>query len=493
MSKFVVGVSTLLVGLAVGYFLSGGKNNSTEEVSPAEDQPLYWVAPMDANYKRDKPGLSPMGMDLVPVYPEDLSGGGSPGTVSISPEVVNNLGVRTESVLFSPLQGIIKTVGYVSFDQEKMVDVHSRIAGWVESVSIYEEGEYVEKGQLLYEMYSPELVNAQEEYLVARKNGNRYLSQASQGKLQALGVPAVFIEQLKKQRKAMDRVPVYAMHSGYVSQLNVRQGMYIKPTTKLLSLGSLDEVWVTADIFERQANLVSVGDQVEMTLDYLPGQNWLGNVDYIYPSLDDKTRSLQVRIRFDNPDLSLKPDMFARLALRTQATEPMLNVPSSSVIVTGSQTRVVVALGEGRYKSVEVKTGPRFADRTAILEGVLPEDWVVTSAQFLLDSESSISSDFLRMTPPSVGLIDEVWTQAQIREVNTDRRLVVLEHGAIREWKQSSMVMEVPASDTLDLSFLAEGSVIQVLLKGANMSELQLTDYILPRPKAPGSLPGADL
>jgi Cu(I)/Ag(I) efflux system membrane fusion protein len=170
-------VIALLMGLSGGYYFALAQvETKGGEVAAEDDKPLYWVAPMDANYQRDKPGLSPMGMELVPVYAADLAIGDSPGTVSINPEVVNNLGVRTEPVLFSPLQSVLHTVGYVSFDQERMSDVHSRIEGWVGSVSVHEEGEYVEKGQLLYRVYSPELLNAQEEFLIANKSGNRFFT-----------------------------------------------------------------------------------------------------------------------------------------------------------------------------------------------------------------------------------------------------------------------------------------------------------------------------
>ena len=143
MNKYLLTMSALLIGAGAGYYLSQGSGSSSSEM--AEDQPLYWVAPMDPNFKKDKPGLSPMGMDLVPVYAEDLAGGGSPGTVSISPEVINNLGVRTAPVLFSPLQPVLQTVGYIGYDEEQMVDVHSRVQGWIEKLHLKTEGEAVKK------------------------------------------------------------------------------------------------------------------------------------------------------------------------------------------------------------------------------------------------------------------------------------------------------------------------------------------------------------
>ena len=489
MNKYFLTMSALLIGAGAGYYLSQGSGSSSAEM--AEDQPLYWVAPMDPNFKKDKPGLSPMGMDLVPVYAEDLAGGGSPGTVSISPEVINNLGVRTAPVLFSPLQPVLQTVGYIGYDEEQMVDVHSRVQGWIEKLYLKTEGEAVEKGSLLYEIYSPELVNAQEEYLAALQSGNRFLRNASLSKLNALGVTDAVIKQIAKTRKALQLIPVYASQSGVVTRLNVRQGMYIKPATTVMSLASLDQVWVTAELFEHQSGQVSVGDTASMTLDYLPGRQWQGKVDYIYPSLNKKTRTAQIRLRFDNGDDALKPEMFARINIQPQETAANLNVPAEAVIITGTQKRVVVALGEGRFKSVEVATGKRSGDRIAILSGLQPEDQVVVSAQFMLDSESSINSDFLRMTPPTMGIVEEVWVQAEVKELNVSERLITLSHGDIREWQQGSMTMEIPVDDALDLSALSAGMQVQVLLKGANMGELKLTDFILPRPKAPAPTGGS--
>jgi Cu(I)/Ag(I) efflux system membrane fusion protein len=487
MNKFILTTAALMIGAAGGYYLPGQLNPAGEMGSGAKDpnEPLYWVAPMDPNYKRDKPGLSPMGMDLVPVYEEDLAGGDSPGTVSIDPVVENNLGVRTAPVWFSPLQANISTVGYVGYDEEQQQDVHSRIAGWLEVLHVKADGEFVEKGALLYEIYSPELVTAQEEYLTAVRSGNRYLRKASAEKLVALGVPEAVISQLRKTGKALKSIPFYAPRAGYVSMLNVRQGMYIKPATRVMRIGALDQVWVIAELFERQAAQIREGDSARMQLDFQPGRFWGGNVDYIYPSLNEKTRTLRVRLRFDNPDMELKPGMFARVDLLAQPTGEVLNIPSSALIETGDSQRAVVALGEGKYKSVEVKTGARIGERVAILDGLYPEDRVVTSAQFMLDSESAISSDFLRMTPPMMGLIEETWAQAEVRELDSDSRKVVIKHASIRMWKQPEMVMEVPVDDAVDFNLLQPGNKVQVLLNGADMGELKITDVILPQPKAP--------
>lgn len=490
MNKGLIAVIALGVGAAVGYWAPQQAVSETGMDAGGESKPLYWVAPMDPNFKRDKPGLSPMGMDLVPVYPEDLAGGDSPGMISIQPEVVNNLGVRTEPVIFSPMQEHLSTVGYLGFDQEQLVDVHSRVSGWVEKLAVSTEGDAVEKGQLLYEIYSPELVTAQEEYLAALQSGNRYLRRASETKLKSLGVDETIFTKLKAEKRSLNRLPVYAPQGGYISQLNVRQGMFIKPASKLMRIGPLDQIWATAELFERQAGQVSIGDQAEMRLDFLPGKSWRGRVDYIYPLLDQTTRTLKVRLRFENQDLQLKPEMFARIEIETSATEPVLNVPAAALITTGDQHRVVVDLGEGRYKSVEVLPGKQMNGRVAIHQGLYPQDPVVVSAQFMIDSESSISSDFLRMTPPKMGLVEEVWVAAEVRSVDSEKRTVVLDHAEIPEWKQPEMVMEVPVDSALDMDVFTNHKNLQVLLNGANMGDLKLTDYVLPLPKAPGSLPG---
>lgn len=490
MNKFLLTSVALLIGAAGGYlapqYLGMNSGMGTGADVPAADEPLYWVAPMDPNFQRDKPGLSPMGMDLVPVYAEDLSGSGdSPGTVSINPQVENNLGVRTAPVAFSPLQETINTVGYVGYDEERQIHVHSRISGWLEVLHVQADGEYVEKGAPLYEIYSPELVNAQEEYVTAVRSGNRYLRDASRAKLGALGVPEQAIATLRKTRKVLNSIPFYAPQSGFVSLLNVRQGMFVKPATRVMSIGALDQVWVTAELFERQAAQINVGDPARMKLDFLPERFWGGTVDYIYPTLNEKTRTVQVRLRFDNADMALKPGMFAQVDVQAQPTADTLNVPSSAVIITGTQKRVVVALGDGKYKSVIVNTGARLGNRTAIVEGLYPDDQVVVSAQFMLDSESSISSDFLRMTPPTMGRIEETWVQAEVRDMDREGRKVVVQHAPIRPWKQPAMLMEVMVDETVDLDLLQPGRDVQILLNGGNMRELKVVDVVLPQPKAP--------
>lgn len=370
--------------------------STTNEIATAEKKPLYWVAPMDANYKRDKPGKSPMGMDLVPVFDNAGSDAGV-GTLKISPEVVNNLGVRIATAKYQHLNSQIKTVGYVKYDEDQLVHIHPRVEGWIEKLYVKAEGDPVQENQPLYEIYSPELVNAQEELLLALDRNNPRLIHAADDRLQALQLPLRAIKELKKSKLVKQSITFYAPQSGVIDNLNIREGFFVKPGTTLMSIGKLDPVWVEAEVFERQASVVAVGIPVTMTLDYLPGTEWQGKVDYVYPTLNAKTRTVKVRLRFDNKNLTLKPNMFAQVVIHAENQQDSLLVPKESVIRTGSSDRVVLALGEGRFKSINVKVG-RYDDQFAeILSGLEAGENVVSSAQFLLDSESSKTSDFKRM------------------------------------------------------------------------------------------------
>ena len=194
-----------------------------------EPQPLYWVAPMDPNYRRDEPGKSPMGMDLVPVYEESTGGNEGPGTISISPNVVNNLGVRTASVQRRSLHVPIRTVGYVQYNEDTLIHIHPRVEGWVDTLHVKASGEYVKKGEPLYSLYSPELVNAQEELLIAMRRGSDDLINAARSRLDALQMPNEAIQSLISSKKVRQTITFSAPQTGFVDNLNIREGFFIKP------------------------------------------------------------------------------------------------------------------------------------------------------------------------------------------------------------------------------------------------------------------------
>jgi Cu(I)/Ag(I) efflux system membrane fusion protein len=359
-----------------------------------EKKILYWVAPMDPNYQRDKPGKSPMGMDLVPVYADDNNKG---GVVSIKPEIVQNLGVRTAVAERTRLWRGIDTVGYIDFDESKVSHIHLRTEGWIENLTVQSEGERVKKDDFLFDLYSPKLVNAQEELVTAIASGSKSLIRASKERLSALGVSDKQIAQLQNDKKILQKISIYASQDGVVSSLSVREGMFVEPSMRVMSLGDLSSIWVLAEVFERQAHWVKVGQEAEVTLSYIPGQVWQGKVEYIYPSLDPKTRTLKVRLRFDNPDEGLKPNMYASVRIFGGPKEDIIVIPLEGLIRTGRDERVIVEVGEGEFEARNVVAGIESGDYVEIQRGIDEGDRVVVSGQFLIDSEASMRASLMRM------------------------------------------------------------------------------------------------
>ena len=441
-----------------------GVENPSGVNAKQEKQPLYWVAPMDPNYRRDQPGQSPMGMDLIPVYDDADTGQSEAGIVTVSPHVVNNLGVRTTKVKLGTLRTAITTVGYVQYDEDQLVHVHPRVEGWVEKLYVKAAGDPVEKGQPLYTLYSPQLVNAQEELVLAVNRDNKRLIAAAENRLKALQIDDAMIIELKRKRTVNQTLTFYAPQSGVVDNLNIREGFFVKPGTTLMSVGTLEDVWVEAEVFERQAALVKVGLPVSMTLDYLPGQRWQGKVDYVYPTLDPKTRTVRVRLRFANPEGQLKPNMFAQVAIQARAKNEALIIPREAVIRTGTQDRVVLALGEGRFKSVAVKLGHIAEDYVEVSSGVGEGETIVTSAQFLLDSESSKTSGLVRLhsigdSPPAQNPLS-ARAVGTINHIDKERRILNISRDPIEKWNRPAMTMDFLAADNLDIDSMAEGSRI---------------------------------
>jgi Cu(I)/Ag(I) efflux system membrane fusion protein len=397
LTLFLLAGTALLVGFILGRLGSdGGAESPAVGLDRGEEREiLYWVAPMDPSFRRDAPGKSPMGMDLVPVYADTVNG--QPGVVAIDPAVVSNLGVRTSPAEFGPLPRRIETVGYIGYDEDTLAHVHTRVDGWIENLVTTTAGDPVEHGQLLFEFFSPTLVNAQQEYLAARRSGNPTLLSASRDRLLSLGVSDSEIDRLDTERQVSERVKVFAEKDGVVAMLGVREGIYVTPATDIMSIAELDTVWVTAEVFERQSAWAEQGQHAMVAVDYLPGRMWHGEVDYVYPELDADTRTLKVRLRFDNESRELRPNMFARVTILGEQTGEVVHVPREALIRGGAVDRVVIDMGGGRFRAQPVRVGIESGDRVAILEGVSASDRVVVSGQFLIDSESNIESALSRL------------------------------------------------------------------------------------------------
>ncbi len=446
-----------------------------------ERKVAYWVAPMDPSYRRNKPGKSPMGMDLTPVYDDGEDG----NVVRINPAVVNNLGVRTAEVQQGRLGRLINTVGYVSYDESKLSHVHARTDGWIEKLYVNSEGEEVNKGDILYKLYSPTLVNAQEEYLQSMRSGNKILLAASFERLEALGISKAQITELRRTRHARQTIDIYAPQNGIVARLNVRQGMYIKPSTEIMSLADLSSVWLLADVFEKQTAWVETGNPADVRLSYLPGREWEGKVEYIYPALDSKTRTLKVRLYFDNPGEALKPNMFAKVRIYGGFRDNLTYIPHEALIRTGDEERVILSMGKGRFSSRVVVAGMESGNYVEIKEGLTPGEMVVVSGQFLIDSEASTKASVMRMGEGNVSEMDEksdsmkagkaVMGMGKVKSIMAGHGMLTLEHEPIESLGWPAMTMDFTTVEGVDLSNIKVDQAVHFELQKQGNGDYKIT------------------
>jgi Cu(I)/Ag(I) efflux system membrane fusion protein/cobalt-zinc-cadmium efflux system membrane fusion protein len=382
---------------------SGGSSASKAGPCPGGGQPRYWKAPMDPTYVREAPGKSPMGMDLVPVC-EDEAGAGAEA-VRVSPNIMQSIGVRTARVERRDLSRRVRAVGRVDYDERLVDHVHTKIQGWVERLYVEYEGEMVKRGQPLLEIYSPELVSTQEELLLAVRyrdmtsespfpdvsEGGSALFDATRRRLELWDIPERDVDRLLATGEVRKSLTLYAPSSGVVTHLMVRKGMEVRPNANLCTIADLSRVWLYADVYEYELPWIQTGQKGSVELSYLPGQSFQGKVTYVYPFLDPKTRTARVRLELPNEDLTLKPDMFANVTIETEIQRDVLAIPEEAVIRSGQRNLVIVALGEGRFEPRDVEVGIDSGDgwleaRSGLRDG----EEVVTSGQFLIDSESKL-------------------------------------------------------------------------------------------------------
>lgn len=388
---------------------------------------LYWVAPMDPNFRRDGPGKSPMGMDLVPVY-EGAETATAPGEVDLSPVEINAIGVRTTVARVEELVPRIETVGFVGFNEHLTSHIHLRTEGWIEHLPVRAVGDQVRTGDLLFEVYAPEISIAVSELRRGLRRNSDMEITAAAGKLRNYGMSERQLAGYRRDPQASDRLRVYAPQDGVVVALAASEGMYLKPETEAMTLTDLSSVWLVVDVFERDLGRLDPDMRAEARVDHLPERTFTGTIDYINPVLDGKTRTLPVRIQFDNRDGLLRPNMFAEVTLQGAEGRRAITVPAEAVIRTGRAERVVLAFPEGRFKPRLVTTGLKERGRIEIVQGLAAGERVVASAQFLIDSESSLTAGFLRMAPTDA---DPAIGQGVLVSLAPDDRQATIRHAAI--------------------------------------------------------------
>ncbi len=393
----------ILVGVAGVYFVffAPSKKQVTKTQVASGKRILYWRDPMDPTMVADKPGKSPMGMEMVPVYE------GEEGTgVKIDPTTVQNIGVRYETAERRTLTKTIRTVGKVDYDERKLYYVNTKISGWVDNLYVDYTGKFVKRGEPLLDIYSPELVSAEEEYIIALKyrdldpkqSDQTQLFERAHSKLMFWDIPHEQIVRLETTRKPEKTMTLVSPATGVVIEKNLLKGGNIMAGTNLYKIADLSTVWVYADVYEYEVPFIKVGQQATVTLAYVPGRVFKGHVSYIFPYLNPDTRTLRVRIEIPNPNTILKPEMFATVELRSPVTVNALAVPEQAVIHSGERNVVVVSRGEGRFESRDVKLGVLAGGYYQVLEGVQEGEKIVVSSQFLLDSESNLKAVLQQMS-----------------------------------------------------------------------------------------------
>ncbi len=359
---------------------------------------LYWHDPMVPGQKFDKPGKSPfMDMDLVPVYADAA---GDDGKITISPRLTQSFGVRTVEAKEGSLASGFTAVGAIAVDERSIVAVQARVQGFVERLHVRATYDAVRAGQPLADLYVPEWLSAQEEWLALKASaqpGVASLADAARQRMRLLGMPDAEIARVEREGKPSARVSLLAPESGIVWEIGARDGMAVMPGTTIYRLASLGSVWVIAEVPEAQAGLLKVGEPVEVRATAFPERAFKGTVGTLLPEVNAQTRTVRARIVVGNPGAALKPGMFANVAFSGPAAAKAVLVPSEAVMRTGTRSVVIVASGGGKFAPIDVEVGRESGDVTEIHKGLAAGQRVVVSSQFLIDSEASLKGVLARM------------------------------------------------------------------------------------------------
>ena len=427
---------------------------------------LYWFDPMYPQQKFDKPGKSPfMDMQLVPKYAGE---GAEAGTVSISPQVVQNLGVRTAQAKSGALEQRFEAVGSVAYNERGVVQLQARAAGFVERLHARAPLDPVKKGAPLVEILYPEWAAAQQEYLLLRKSAAQEmpaLTQAARQRLLLLGMSAAEVDVLEREGTPRARITLHSPISGVVAELSVREGMTVMAGAPLFKIVDLSTVWVNAEVPEAQAAWVRPGSAVTARVAAYPETTFEGRVGAILPEVTAATRTLRSRIELKNPESRLKPGMFATLVFRGERGKDAVLVPSEAVIRTGSRDVVIVALGEGRFRATPVEVGAEAGGQFEIRKGLQAGDNVVLSGQFLIDSEASLGATLSRLEgasqPEASSPAGAHKGRGKVKEIDARAGRVELDHEPIASMQWPAMSMGFIVEDKAQLAKLKKGDAVQ--------------------------------
>ena len=473
----------------------------------------YWYDPMVPERRFDKPGKSPfMDMQLVPKY-TNAGSDGEEGGVAISSQTRQNLGIRLAQVESKRFGESFSAIGRIEPDQRRFYDVQTRIPGFVERLLVRAVGDSVSKGQKVAEIYAPELLAAQQEYLALRQlssvDGDGVLRDASRNRLKLLGMSRGEIAAITMSGKSRTRFGVYAPASGVLTELGVREGGQLMAGSSLIQIADLSQVWLIAEVPERDVARLKLGVAVDVQLQSFPGEVLKGKVDHLHPTLVDASRTLRVRIELPNKGNRLHPGMYANVEFSGQAREA-LSVPTESVIATGTR-KVVIVKSETGYRPVEVATGQERDRYTEVLNGLAEGEEVVVSGQFLIDSEASLSGVLTRLSQQDKAMDHDMGEmhdmakhqdhvmpsekmikgRGKVIDLNVKTKDVTLSHEPIEALGWPSMTMGFKVKDSKQLSQLKAGDEVEFDLKSEASADPDMpAQYMIDRIEKPAVMKG---
>ncbi len=388
--------------------ICGMKLVKVTAATPSAQKPLFYRSPMDARQTSPVPLKDSMGMDYLPVFEKDMAGSEVDGlsTVELDSTRQQLIGLKTALVDRGVVGGSLRTVARVSVDETRVRRINLKVAGFVERIFVDSVGKPVRKGQPLFSLYSPEILAAENELLLALRTAGAQpdggvdpLLEATRRKLELWGLPAAELNRLEREQKASSVVTFLSTASGVVTSKDIVEGSRVEMGAMPYEIIDLSSVWVLADVYETELRFIAPGMTASLRLDAWPGRSWEGKVLFLDPILDAKTRTAKVRLSFDNAQGELRPEMFGDVTIARERRQT-IRVPSDAVVQSGTQQIVFVALGEGRFEPRRIETGETGRDFTEVISGLEPGDAVVTRANFLVDSESSLRASLRRIASP---------------------------------------------------------------------------------------------
>lgn len=382
-----------------GMKLTPIRKQETSSPTTVEKKIKFYQSTMMPGEVRETPGKDSMGMDMVPVYEEPSAGSSA---ISIDSATTQNMNIQTGIVEKGPLRRTIRTVAVIDYDETSLADVIMRFKGWITKLYVNATGQQVHKGDPLFEIYSPELYSAQSDYLLSLENTGARKTGA-RARLQNFDISDDQIAELERTKQIKNSLSIHAPRDGIVVEKMATAGQMADENMRLYRIADLSLVWVQAQVYEQDIPFIRLGQDARVTLSYLPDRTFQGRVTYIYPNVDEKTRTVKVRMEFHNPGYLLKPGMFATVELRAELDPSTLLVPDAAVLRSGTKNTVFVALDGGRFEPRTVTLGPRSEnDMYQVVNGLSEGERVVTSGQFMLDSESQLREAIQKMTEPGV-------------------------------------------------------------------------------------------